>query len=136
MRRSILRVHAQGRSTATSSAQTATRLAVHVRAFTPNPSASQAETSVYGGQVYFLGLRGFYWKPGSLALLLEGFPGCGCGARRAAHHGDATGAVSSWSPSERSRWLRPYFRPGGVGVELRGPDDRLLAWVYDWPGAP
>ncbi len=98
-----------------------------VRAFTPNPSARSGRDQRVRARSTSLGLRGFYWKPGSLALLLRGFPGCGCGARRAAHHGDATGAVSSWSP-ERAEQMATSVLSGLVASGWNSADPTIACW--------
>ncbi len=117
------------------SAQTATRLAAYMRAH-PEPICQSGRDPACTGQVYFLGPPWLYWKFGSLAFLLRDFPGVDVA------QGELPITVTPPARfvvvperAEQMADVRTLW-PGGVEVELRGPDDRLLAWVYDWPGAP
>ncbi len=117
------------------SAQTATRLAAYIRAH-PEPICQSGGDPVCTGQVYFLGPPWLYWRFGSLAFLLRDYPGVDVaqGELPAGVTAPARFVVVPERAEQMAR-VRSLW-PGGVEVELRGPDNRLLAWIYDWSGVP
>lgn len=117
------------------SAQAATRLADYMRTH-PTPICDPGRVMACEGQVYFLGPPWLYWKFGSLAFLLRDYPGVDVA------QGELPVTVTPPARfvvvperAEQIADIRTQW-PGGAEVELRGPDDRLLAWIYDWRGAP
>lgn len=89
-----------------------------------------------GSTSYFLGEPYLYWEFGTLAFLLRDQTGVDV----------PPGALPQNVPSPARFVLVPERKgeleqisqtyPGGEMIELRAPDGRLLALVYDWRGAP
>jgi hypothetical protein len=115
------------------SAQAATRFAAYMQA-NPEPICEAGERAKCEGQVYFLGPPWLYWRFGSLAFLLRGYPGIDV-AQGELPTGVGAPARFVVVPerSEQMTDIRSLW-PGGVETELYAPDGRLLMWLYDWTG--
>ncbi len=89
-----------------------------------------------GSTSYFLGEPYLYWEFGTLAFLLRDQTGVDVppGTLPQNVPSPARFVLVPERKGELERISQTY--PGGEVTELRAPDGRLLALVYDWRGAP
>lgn len=104
-----------------------------------NPTAWVAtEVAHYGaahpaaGMTYFFGAPFLYWDFGTLAFLLRDQPGMDVLPNEIPEA--VAPARFILVPERAGEFTALQARyPGGVVHELRAPDQRLLALIYDWP---
>lgn len=83
------------------------------------------------GLTYFFGAPYLYWDFGTLAFLLRAQPGVDVPPGEVP---EVTAPARFIFVPERAAELLPVREryPGGHLVALQTPDQRLLAWIYDW----
>lgn len=114
-------------------AESATAFARYTLAH-PEPVCPSASAPFCPGRIYLLGPPWMYWEFGTLSFMLRDFPGDD--VPLGALPPDLAGPIRFAIVPEREEELATVeaYYPGGEAVALRGADERLLMWVYDWTG--
>jgi 4-amino-4-deoxy-L-arabinose transferase-like glycosyltransferase len=99
----------------------------------PAPVCETRDASVCPGRVYFYGPPVIYWKFGTLAYMLRGFPGEDVPDAGAIPE-TTDPARFAFVPERADELAAVQVRyPGGAEARITAPDGRLLMLLYDWP---
>lgn len=125
-------VYTPKRSYGNPTAEIATRVAQYTLSH-PMPVCEDVQSAQCDGRVYFIGPPQLYWQFGSMAFLLQHFPGQDVMPGRIPT--DFTGPARFILVQDRIGEIDALMQayPGGEVVSIQDRDARTIALIYDWP---